>query len=431
MSVETNCFRIDGLDALSTTYRLYQIAGLCRGGQDYYSNLQRLVRQLSFGMKAPVTTHDVGGETFLVVPTESEVLPDHVMLVRAVAALRDTGNTIELDFTDAHPEFNPVRLRFLQFIFQGELWKDSRLWQPGAGQPFFFKRPEKQLGGIDLYEGFAVRAALHPEGGFGLVIDLRRKLVSRSPLPTPRREQINALKGRSCVYKMGHNWFEVALTGLSDLSIGTPSIPLDGAPVSLIDYLHRKSRKPVPASIANLSPDGAAIYYRTNGPEQRSAPTALCYLIEDTHGREGARYQRETVIEPCDRHPQINRLVKMFLRQVPVRNVALSVSDQAGRTRTKPFSPPNLRFGNNITLSLKGNEPNACATIKDYGRSRLTCLKDEKAGFFEQSLLDRQYLVWPRSVENSYGSQFLKKQFHNLIYHEASFWYAINGSKEA
>ena len=409
MSTETNCFRIDGLDGLNTTYRLYQITGLRRDGPDYYSNVQRLVRRLSFQMRAPVTTYDVEGETFLGVPTESGDPPEHIMLVGVIAVLKDAGDVIDLDFTEAHPELNPVRLRFLQFIFQGVLWKDSRLWQPGAGQPFFFKRPTKQLGDIDLYEGFSMRTVLHPEGGFGAVVDLRRKLVSRSSLlARARREQINALKGRSCVYKMGHNWFEVTLAGLSDLSIGTPSIPLDGEAVSLIDYLHRKSRKPVPASIANLSPDGAAIHYRTNGPEQRSAPAALCYLVEDTHSRGGAKFQRETIIDPQDRRPQINQVVKTFLRQVSVRDVNFSVSEEAGRTRTKPFLPPDLRFGNDKTLSFDRSEPNADIALKNYGRSRLMLLKDKDVGFFNQSLLDRQYLVLPKSVEDSYGSQFIK-----------------------
>lgn len=409
MSIETNCFRIDGLDALSAKYRLYQIAGLHRDNPDYYSNVQRLIWQLRSQMKAPVTTYDKEGETFLVVPAESGDPPGHVMLVGVVAALKDTEETIDLDFTAPLPELDPVRLRFLQFIFEGALWKVSQLWQPGAGRPFFFKKPTKQLGKIDLYEGFAMRAAPHPEGGFGLIIDLRRKLVSRSSLPvSPTRERINALKGRSCVYKMGHNWFEVTLAGLADLSIGTPSIPLEGKPVSLISYLHAKSPQPVPASIANLSPDGAAIYYRTNGPKPLSAPAALCYLVEDTHGREGARHQHETVIDPHDRHRQINRLVKMFLKQVPVRGISLSVSDQAGRARTKPFSPPDLLFGNGVTVSLEGNERNGFVAIKNYGQSRLALLKDEDTGFLEQSPLDRQYLVWPKSVENSYGSQFLK-----------------------
>ncbi len=409
MFIETNCFRIDGLAALSATYRLYQIANLHRDNPDYYGNVQRLIRRLSFQMKAPVTTYDRDGETFLVIPTGFGDPPDHVMLVGVVAALKETRDAIDLDFTVARPELDTVRLRFLQFIFQGMLWKNSRLWLPGAGKPFFFKKPAKQLDKTDLYEGFAVRAALHPEGGFGLVVDLRHKLVLRLPLPVrAKRGQINALKGRSCVYKMGHNWFEVTLDGLADLSVGEPSIQSEGKAVSLIDYLHTKSRKPVPASIANLSPDGAAIYYRTNGPEQRSAPAALCHLIEDTHSREGARHQRETVIDPSDRHRRINRLVRMFLKQVQVGDVVLSVSDRAGRTRTKPFSPPNLLFGNDKTLSLDRSERDAGSALKNYGRRRLTLLKDEKAGFFEQSPLDRQYLVLPKSVESSYGSQFLK-----------------------
>lgn len=408
MSIETNCFRINGLDALNTTYRLYQTAGLRRDSSDYYSNLQRLIRQLSFQMRAPVATYDREGETFLVIPPEFGDPPAPVMLVGAVVVLKDTREKIDLDFTVANPDLDPVRLRFLQFIFQGSLFQDSHLWQPSAGKPFFFKKPAEQFGAIDLYEGFAIRVVSHPEDGFGLIVDLRRKLVSRSALPvSPTREQINALKGRSCLYKMGHMWFEVTLDGLADLSIGTPSIQLDREAVSLIDYLHRRSRKPVPASIANLLPDGAAIYYRTNGPNQRSAPAALCHLVEDTHSPAGARYQHKTVIKPYDRHRQINRIVQMFLRRVQVGDVALSVSNRVGRTRTKPFLPPNLRFGNDVLLSLEEKERNAY-TIRNYGQSRLTLLKDENAGFFEQSLLDQQYLVLPRSVKNSYGTQFLK-----------------------
>ncbi len=418
MSIETNCFRIDGLDALNSTYRLYQIAGLQRDGLDYYANVQRLIRQLSFQMKAPVTTYDRKSEAFLAIPTGYGDPPNLVMLVGVVVTLKDTRETIDLDFTTTDPDLDPVRLRFLQFIFQGVLWKDSRLWQPGAGQPFFFKKPEKKLGKIDLYEGFAMRTVLHPEGGFGLVADLRRKLVSRSPLPTgAKREQINELKGRSCVYKMGRNWFEVTLSGLVDMDIGTPSIPLEREVVSLIDYLNRTSPKPVPPSIANLSPDGAAIYYRTNGPEQRSAPAALCHLVEDTHTREGAKYQHETVIEPKVRHSQIKRLVKMFLSRVRVRDANLSVSDCPGRITTKPFLPPDLRFGNGVTLRLVDKERDADLAIKDYGRKRLALLGDENAGFFVKNFLDRQYLVLPKSVENSYGPKFLedlRKQVENL-----------------
>jgi hypothetical protein len=93
---------------------------------------------------------------------------------------------------------------------------------------------------------------------------------------------------------MGHTWFEVSISGRADLAAGEPSIPQNGKAISIIDYLHSNATKPVAASIANLDPTGASIYYRTSGPDQRSAPAELCYLVEDTHGPEGAKYQRET-----------------------------------------------------------------------------------------------------------------------------------------
>ena len=278
MSIETNYFHINGLDELKATYRLYQITGLRRDTPDYYGNMQRIIRQLSFNMKAPVTTYDMEGETFLGVPNGFGDPPTDIMLVRTVASLRNTGDIIALDFLAACPKLDPIRLRFLQFIFQGLLWEDPRLWQPSAGKPFFFKKPAQQFDEIDLYEGFTIRVAPNPEGGFGLIVDLRRKLISRSALPIfPTREQINALKGRSCLYKMGHRWFEISLAGLADKRVGDPSIPLEEKPVSLIDYLQTKSRKPVPASIAHLSPEGAAIYYRMNGA--RATLSTGCALL--------------------------------------------------------------------------------------------------------------------------------------------------------
>lgn len=418
MSLETNCFRIDGLDELRPKYRQYRIAGLRHESSEYYGNLQELIRRLSFQMKAPVTTYDVEGETFLMIPSESGRPPNSVLLVRAVASLTDVENEIELDFGTTRLELDPVRLRFLQFVFQDPLWRDARLWQPGAGKPFFSKKPVEQFGRTDLYEGFAIRVGLHPEGGFGLIVDLRRKLVSRDPLPLcPTRERINAMKGRSCLYKMGLRWFEVTITGLADVKVGEPSIPLEGNAVSLIDYLQTRSPKPVPASIAHLSPEGATIYYRTNGPEQRSAPAALCHPVEDTQGQQGAKYHPRTVIAPDERYRKINRVRETFLKRIPVGPATLSVSDRAGLVKAGPFSLPSLRFGNNVTLPFVRNGSDTPDAIEEYGRSRLTLLRNDNAGFFEQSLLDRQYLVLPKSVQNSYGSQFLgdlKSQMKSL-----------------
>ena len=224
-----------------------------------------------------------------------------------------------------------------------------------AGQPFFFKQPIKAIDGLELFEGFALRVMPHPEGEFGVVVDLRRKLIFRAPLAAKiRRDEVNRVKGRSCVYRMGDTWFEVSIAGLCDQKIGEPSIPLNGKAVSLaINYLHTQSPKPVPASLANLSPETHAVFYRTRGPEQRSAPAVLCHLVEDTHGEIGARHQPLTTIEPDERSRQIQDVVTRFLRSIKV----VGATFQAFQT-ARPVPPDEiftylpLSFGNGTKLSM-------------------------------------------------------------------------------
>jgi hypothetical protein len=407
MSIEMNCFRVECLETLSTRYRLFSIVGIRHAGPEFYSNIQRIIKQLSYQMRAPITTHTVDGETFLLNPQGYGNPPDYITLVGAVATLKDTGKEIEIRFDANSTELDPVRLRFLQFAIQNPLWSNPRLWLPSAGDPYFSKTPSKQLGGLDLFDGFAIRAAPHPEGGFGVIVDLRRKLVARSSLGAQvTRDQVNKLKGRSCVYRMGHRWYEVSLSGLDDRKVGEPSIPYNGKPVSLLQYLHAESPKPVPPSLAHLRPDGAAILYRTNGPQQKAAPAELCYLVEDTHSAEGATYQRETVVEPHVRYPDILEIVRVLLGDIRIGNSRLSVSQQPGRVLTRSLEVPSLRFGNDAILRLD-NYGSKEKAVSDYGRRRLSWLSAAESGFHVRSPFDRQYLVMPRSVANSTGEQFI------------------------
>ncbi|SKA41296.1 Piwi domain-containing protein [Enhydrobacter aerosaccus] len=424
MPSETNCFKIHGLDQLEAEYRLYQLAGLHHDGAEFFANVQRVIDRLSRQMKAPVTTFERDGNTFLLAPTGYADPPDHITLVGAVAAIRRTEETVRLSFVGNSPEWDAVRMRFLQFGFQNPLWKSPSLWQPGAGQPFFFKQAAKALGALELFEGFALRVMPYPEGGFGVVVDLRRKLVSRTPLAAKiRRDEVNRLKGRSCVYRMGDTWFEVSISGLCDQKIGEPSIPLNGKAVSLINYLHTQSPKPVPGSLANLSPESHAIFYRTRGPEQRAAPAALCHLVEDTHGEIGARHQPLTTIGPDERSRKIQEIVTRFLQAIKVAGATLTVSSEPARTTGRSFNLPALGFGNGAKLSM--NPSNGFIQgIREYARSRLALLDDRRAGFFEQSSLARQHFVVPKSIYNSSGPQFLadlKAQMASLYPNPAGY----------
>ncbi len=424
MPTEINCFKIHGLEQLEAEYRLYQLAGLRRDSTEFFANEQRIIDRLSRQLKAPVTTFERDGDTFLLAPTGYADPPDHITLVGVVATIRRTDETVKLSFVGNSPEWDAVRMRFLQFGFQNPLWKNSLLWQPGAGQPFFFKEPIKTLGALELFEGFALRMIPHPEGGFGVVVDLRRKFVSHAPLAAKiRRDEVNRLKGRSCVYRMGDAWFEVSIAGLCDQRIGEPSIPLNGRAVSLINYLHTQSPKPVPASLANLLPDSHAVFYRTRGPEQRSAPAVLCHLVEDTHGEIGARHQPLTIIEPDERYRRIQNIITRFLRSIKVGGASLSVSNRPAHTSGRSFNLPTLGFGNGTKLSIDPSR-GFMHGIREYAHSRLALLDDRRAGFFEQSSLARQHFVVPKSIHNSSGPQFLadlKAQMASLYPNPAGY----------
>jgi hypothetical protein len=147
-------------------------------------------------MKAPITTYERGGDTFVLVPQNYGDPPNQIMLVGAVATLRETKEILDLSFGSGTPDLDSFRMRFLQFSIQDPLFRDARLWQPGAGKPFFFKKPDRLLDNLELFEGFTFRVGPHPEGGLGVTVDLRRKLVARSPFPTSiTREEVNRLKG--------------------------------------------------------------------------------------------------------------------------------------------------------------------------------------------------------------------------------------------
>src|SRR5580692_10733850 len=113
MSIETNCFRIVGLDGLKTRYRLFQIVGLRRDGMDYYGNLQKVRRRLSSQMRAPVAIYERSDETFALIPEGYGEPPSELLLVGGVAMLRDHGEIIELTFRPDGSALDAVRMRFL------------------------------------------------------------------------------------------------------------------------------------------------------------------------------------------------------------------------------------------------------------------------------------------------------------------------------
>jgi len=211
-ALETNVFPVTNLGELSAGYRLYRVRGLRSEQAEFYQNLQALVRRLSYRLHSPVTAVSVDGEPHLAVREGDPEPPSPVSLVRATAYLDRVPGTLRLDFASRSPETDPICLRFLQFVLQEPLRRDARLWQPSSGRPYFFKDPCHRQNGVSQYRGFAIRVVLTPDGGLGLCVDVKHAFGSETPLPVQLgRREFRRFQGQHCIYRMGHQWFDVRL----------------------------------------------------------------------------------------------------------------------------------------------------------------------------------------------------------------------------
>lgn len=314
--------------------------------------------------------------------------------------------TLDLDYTLRTPANDEVCLRFLQFMLQAPLNADARLWQPESGKPFFEKEPAHEQGGAARHTGYAVRAVITPDGGMGLCVDVRHKLLSRTPLPVRlTRQEFRRFRGRHCVYRFGHRWYDVRLHEYDDLTASEVMLPGEGGLVPLLDYVVRASRKPVPRELADLPRDAAVIHYLTNQGETRSAPAGLCYPVIDTQG--GGQGHRATILHPHERRDLIAGFVSLHLRNLRFGHTTLRVSEKAVRVPERMFLPPDLKFGGGRVLSARGSPGATHVSLDSLGRARGQLLRDRDAGFFTRDRLERQYLLLPRSVHQSFGEQFV------------------------
>ena len=69
---------------------------------------------------------------------------------------------------------------------------------------------------------------------------------------------------------------------------------------------------------------------------------------------------------------------------------------------------PDLRFGHGQVLSVRGTPGARQIHLAELGEARLAMLRDESAGFYVNTPLDRQYIIIPRSICDSMGDRFLK-----------------------
>jgi hypothetical protein len=406
--LETNVFPITNLHELSSRFRLAEISGLHSDQAEYYQNRQILERRLSLLLKKPVLVIERNGLSSLVLPEEVTALPAEIPLVRVVAQLKLGMETFAVDYTQRSPEADRIALRFLRFLIQAPLYRDPRLWQPAAGRPFFPRRPDRVEQGIQHFAGFSVRPVEVSGGGLGLCVDPVSCYVGELSIPAhlTRDEFVRSWKGRNCLYRFGEYWYEIRLHALADRTVSNYLIPVDRQTCPLLDYLLARVSRPIPTDLAELSEDAAVVLYLNSRGEEMAAPAPLCYPTFDTSSDQVAAQHRRAILPPEERRRVTHRLVQTYLHGLKFGEVRLQLGENPVAIPRQMVTVPDLRFGKGVVLSVRGTPGAVCANLSELGDRRLSLLRDPTVGPYLSAPLDRQYLVLPRSVHDSFGPQF-------------------------
>ncbi len=419
--LETNVFPISNLRDLKAGYRLYAIRGLAVDQDEYDHNVQVLIGKLSRQLRAPVTVVTRENNPYLVVPEDAVAkLPSPFQLIRATAHFDPTGEALILDYENPTLDSEQICLRFLQFALEGALHGNPRFWHPSAGHPFFERDPIFEKDGINVYQGYVVRVVHADDGKFDVCVDVTYKYTSLDPLPmTVSREGFRRYRGIRCIYHYGLDWYEIRLQDHAGLNVKEQMIENGTAgPISVYDWIMQKARKPFPKNVAGLSPESSAVRYFTEQGEPRYAASALCYPVYDTSDPRIQRIHKQTILVPHKRRPLILGFVKTFLSEIRSDKMILRVKPTSLSVSKNLIPPPDLAFGNNVILSVRGTPGTVGVSLDQLGQERISALCNPKIGPHAKKPLDMQYIVIPQSVADSYGQAFLDdlKEAVNQLY---------------
>lgn len=407
---ESNIFRLEGLETVSTSYRLFDVLSPLEKGSEYYAGITRLQRRLSREHQAPFAVLQRDETMLLAVPQNvSENLVEHHNMGRWVATLKPLDDAIEIDCSVNGDDLDVIRLRFLNFLLQSPLYHNGELWQPRAGDAFYSRKPAESSDGVDLFHGVSLRAVPYPGEGFGIMLDARTKLISKRPLGAYADENvIRRMKNSACLYRMGDLWYEIKVTGANQ-TVSDPILFEDGVPVTLKEYLHKTVRRPIPKSLIDLKGDGAVVTYRGSESAQvKAAPAELCFPVLDTHSKKGARLQRRTILPPHIRRSIVQRFKQKYLSTIKFGNATLSVADYPAPLEQPAITLPDLMFGADKKL-FGTDRSGESIEARQYAKKRRSLIEQSDIGFFESSPLEPQTLVLPQSVMNAWGPTFVSE----------------------
>lgn len=437
-TLDTNVFPILNLKDFETTYQKIAITGLNPDDQEFYSNKMQLQRKLTSKYKQPILVLGEGVHQYAVAPNTIKIFPTEINLVRTVVQLEQTDELINLDFNRLEGDAIDIAIRYFHFLIQIALDRDQRLWQPGAGKAVFYKKPELSKDGVNCYLGFHLRPCQINPGHLGICIDPTFNYVESYPLPNHiNRDNFSSrFKGKNCVYHFGDNWYEIKIAGLDDRIVSKHRFPVNGNMVSLLEYIKDNTKRPHSKELANLSEDSQVLYY-FSGNSQKAVPSQLCYRILDTNSSKVRRFHSQTILNPDKRLNTSVRIARNIIDGLKLGEINISLRHSPFYTSKKVFKVPDLAFGNGVVLSMNSEDGKEKTTIDRLGRDRLRLLCDPSAGFHKFGNLDRQYIVLPQSILDTYGQTFIadlrressKFHFSNNEYEPEILSYDDSGRK--
>ena len=407
----TNVFEITNLRELKSSCKLYRIRGLSTEQEEYDHNRQILIDKLSKKLQTPAIIIKRDDLLYLVLREDSGEPPSPFQLVRTVANFEPTGEKIILDFEQPTDETASICHRFLQFAINGGLRDHRHIWQPSAGQPFFYRNAVYQENGINVYEGASIRVVILEGNRLAVCLDIKHKYISNHPLKTQlSKMEFRQLKGIKCVYHWGSQWYEIRPQELSDYKVNEFFIPRRPGERNLLKAdIMRYAPKPHTKELIELNDNGSVLIYPSGKDEPRGAPSSLCYQTFETNDPRIKRLHQSTILSPNTRFDGIMKFMNIIKHDLRFGETKVSIAQFPIQIPKKQFIVPDLEFGHNTILSVRGTKGAKYSSLNELGQARLNALFNNNIGPYVVKPLDKQYLIWPKSVADTYGPVFLQE----------------------
>lgn len=411
----TNIFSILNSNLLSGEYRLFEIRGLEIDSKDYQRDKQHIIRSLSRELKHPIEIIKRGKKPFLVTKNEKDILE---IIPKEYSALRNktlyfeiTETVFPLDFNSSSVSDRAICQRFLQFSIQGSLFNNKKVWQPSPGKPFFSKNP-KFIRDVDVYPGFIIRVIDLKENGWGLSIDATRKYLKADPLPTylTKQEFDRNYKGRTVVYKLGDQWYEIKLNQWHGLNVSKHKYehPSSKGITTLLADLRNRCSKPHPELLANLPADASVVLYYLSNGEERSVPSGLCFLVLGTEDEMDGHLHQNSILAPTIRLDEIYEIRDKVINNLRFGQKQITLDKNLLEIPKNKFLFPDIIAGDNVPIRFSDSK----SKPKAFAKSRANkVLNDRNFGFLKptQISLGEQFIFLPRSVYDTCKDDFVNR----------------------